>query len=192
MTRLVSEGPSVELCFSDSGFKLFYLVTLGADCITTTMTVVNTAAAPLEFTGALHTYFRVSNAVGSKVVGLQGASYEDNSEAGGGAICKQDDVQIQVTGDELDRVYLDTPEDAFIVDGERAIKVSKQGFADAVVWNIGEAKSVDLKDMGEGEWRQYVCFEAASVGKTVEVPTKAMWVGSQTFTRVKAADVPGA
>ena len=58
------------------------------------------------------------------MVGLQGASYEDNCEAGGGAICKQEDVQIPVTGDELDRIYMDTPEDAFIVDGERAIGIA--------------------------------------------------------------------
>ena len=52
-----------------------------------------------------------------------------------------------------------------------AIKVLKMGLADAVVWNIGEAKSAEMKDLGAGEWRKYVCVEAAQIGSPVKVPS---------------------
>ena len=45
------------------------------------------------------------------------------------------------------------------------------GLADAVVWNIGEAKSAEMKDLGAGEWRKYVCVEAAQIGSPVKVPS---------------------
>ena len=42
---------------------------------------------------------------------------------------------------------------------DRAIKVLKMGFPDAVTWNIGEAKGGGMKDLGAGEWDSYVCLE---------------------------------
>ena len=44
---------------------------------------------------------------------------------------------------EVDRVYLNTPSEAFIVDepAGSALKILKMGFADAVVWNIGKERA---------------------------------------------------
>ena len=77
----------------------------------------------------------------------------------------------------MDRVYLDAPAEAHIVDGASAIKalqlglpdaaptgrasadewlprqVLKLGFPDAVVWNIGERAAGGIKDLAPGEWR---------------------------------------
>jgi D-hexose-6-phosphate mutarotase len=33
------------------------------------------------------------------------------------------------------------------------------GFPDAVVWNIGSERAGGLKDLGAGEWENYVCCE---------------------------------
>ena len=56
----------------------------------------------------------------------------------------QEEEETAVTG-EIDRLYMGAPSETYIIDGERAIKVLKMGFADAVVWNIGEAKSAEMK-----------------------------------------------
>ena len=32
---------------------------------------------------------------------------------------------------------------------------------------FGVAKAGSLKDLGKGEWRRYVCFEAAAIGRSV-------------------------
>ena len=92
--------------------------------------------------------------------------------------------------DQLERMNLGAPSEAYVIDGTCAIKVLKMGLPDAVVWNIGEAKAGGLKDRGAGEWKQYVCLEAAAIGKPVKVEPKASWAAGQTFTAMAAADVP--
>jgi glucose-6-phosphate 1-epimerase len=92
----------------------------------------------------------------------------------------------------LDRVYLSTPPEAYIVDGDRAIRILKMGFPDAVVWNIGSAAAGGIKDMGKDEWKQYVCYEAAVVASPAVVPPASSWNAGQTFTRIAASAVPKA
>ena len=173
-----------------TSFSLRYSVTLdSAESVSTSMMVLNTGEAELKFTGALHTYLRCDNVEAIKLQGLQGVTYEDNAEGKGGAKQPQDGAYLSLAG-EVDRVYINNPAEAYIIDGARAVKVLKMGFPDAVVWNIGEAKSAGLKDMGTGEWRQYVCYEAAAIDKPVIVPANNSWAAGQTFTRLKSADVP--
>ena len=173
-----------------TSFSIRYSVTLdGAESLSTSMMVLNTGAAELKFTGALHTYLACENVEAIKLQGLQGVTYEDNAEGKGGAKQPQDEPHLTMAG-EVDRVYINNPAEAYIIDGARAVRVLKMGFPDAVVWNIGEAKSAGLKDMGAGEWRKYVCYEAAAIDKAVSVPANNSWAAGQTFTRLKSADVP--
>ncbi len=97
----------------------------------------------------------------------------------------QEEPHLTLQG-EVDRVYLGAPSEAYVIDGTCAIKVLKMGLPDAVVWNIGEAKAGGLKDLAAGEWKQYVCYEAAAAGKSVMVEPKASWAAGQTFTRMGA------
>ena len=46
---------------------------------------------------------------------------------------------------EIDRLYLGAPSETYIIDGDRAIRLLEMGFADAVVWNIGETKGAEMK-----------------------------------------------
>lgn len=100
-----------------------------------------------------------------------------------------EDAPLSISG-EVDRVYLSTPAEAFIVDGRRAIRILKMGFPDAVVWNIGAAAAGGMKDMGKDEWKQYVCYEAAVIGSPTVVPPTHSWTAGQTFTRIEASEVP--
>lgn len=102
-----------------------------------------------------------------------------------------DDAPLSISG-EVDRVYLSTPSEAYMVDGDRAIRILKMGFPDAVVWNIGNAAAGGIKDMGNGEWKQYVCYEAAVIGSPAVVPPASSWTAGQTFTRIAASEVPKA
>lgn len=182
--------PSVILALqSDSPFSysLTYAVSLdSADSISTALTVRNSGDKPLEFTSALHTYFRIP-ARTCVIRGLQGLNYEDSTKGGEVAVQEVDDLPIV---GEVDRVYLKTPAEAFLIEGERAIKVLKIGFPEAVVWNIGSERAPELKDLGPGEWEQYVCYEAGAIAKPVKVAPNMSWTGGQTFTRLAASDVP--
>mmetsp|Transcript_26236 Transcript_26236/g.55657 ORF Transcript_26236/g.55657 Transcript_26236/m.55657 type:complete len:374 (-) Transcript_26236:72-1193(-) len=163
-------------------FVLKYTVTLDSDySLSINMEVSNMSDDPLDFTTALHSYFVVSDVGAVKVSGLKGLSFEDN--AAGGAVSAQADDELAIAG-EVDRVYLDTA-DVLLTDGASKLTVQKHGFPDAVVWNIGEAKAGSIKDLGSGEWRRYVCIEAAAIANKVVVEPGASWSGEQKFLAVK-------
>lgn len=45
---------------------------------------------------------------------------------------------------------------------QRTIIVAKQGAAQTVVWNPGEQAGNAIGDLGDGEWRGFVCVEAVN------------------------------
>jgi len=165
-------------------FTLRYSVTLDSESsLSTALTVINSGEKEMEFTGALHTYF-AADPTRAVIRGLAGATYDD-SVAGTEGTQSTDD-QVAFTG-EVDRIYYATSKALYVVDGERAIKVLKMGFPDAVVWNIGSEKASSLKDLGEGEWSKYVCLEAAVIGKPAKLAPATSWTAGQTFSTMTAA-----
>jgi glucose-6-phosphate 1-epimerase len=184
--------PSVVLGLKDSAaskkyglaspFSLRYAVTLdGPRSLSTSLTVINTGDQPIEFTGALHTYFTCDAVGAAQIQGLGGVTYSDSTK--GGEKAPQEAALLGFDG-EVDRIYYDAPSELYIrnvgADG-RALKMLRMGFPDAVTWNIGGAKAGTLKDMGEGEWSKYVCLEAAIVGKPVSLPPSNSYTAGQTF-----------
>jgi len=171
-------------------FELRYSVTLdGPDSVSVSMTVINTGEETLEFTTALHTYFKVPSVGKVRLLGLQGLTYEDSTKKGEKA--EQQEEELAIVG-EVDRVYLNTPAEAFIVDqdSETATRILKMGFPDAVVWNIGAARAGGLKDLGDGEWEDYVCYEAAAIAKPVKLAPKSSWTAGQTFSKLERSKIP--
>ncbi len=63
-------------------FNAELAVSVGARTLRVELTVTNTDAQPMEFTAALHPYFRVRDALAVDVLGLEGCRYRD---AAGGA-----------------------------------------------------------------------------------------------------------
>jgi len=183
--------PCVVLGLSDSeatkkvwpfSFNLRYAVTIdGPQTLSTSLTVINTGDAPLEFTGALHTYFACSSVTGVQIAGLEGLTFENS--ANGGAMETQDEAPVAFHG-EVDRLYYNTPSELHVLnvgaDG-RHLKLLKMGFPDAVTWNIGADKAASLKDLAPGQWEQYVCLEAGLIGKPCAVPPSASYAAGQTF-----------
>lgn len=69
-----------------------------------------------------------------------------------------------------------------VLAGAGQLKVTKSAsFPDVVLWNLGEAKAPSMKDLGEGEWRNYVCLEAACIGTPVALEAGACFKASQDF-----------
>jgi len=178
------------LCLKDSetsravwphAFKVTYCVTLTAATLTTVLEVFNAGGEPIEFTTALHTYFAVPDVASVRVVGLQGLQYEDNTA--GRAVSREEPEELAISG-EVDRVYIDAPERVVLRTPERAelIVEKSTSFRDLVVWNLGEAKAPSMADLGEGEWRPYVCLEAAAIAKPVQLPAGESFSAKQVFT----------
>ena len=161
-------------------FEVRYAVTLKEDGLSTELEVLNKGEAELTFTAALHTYFAVSDVGGARVLGLDGLTYEDNAAAGATATETQKELAID---GEVDRVYLDAPSTIVLrYPAAGSLTLTKsEAFRDLVLWNLGEAKAPTMSDLGDGEWRNYVCLEAGAIGQPVKLAPGASFRGSQAF-----------
>lgn len=113
----------------------------------------NRGDTPIKMTGALHTYFSVPDAFECRVTGLAGASYLDK---------RQDFSRFDQQGElgirgPLDRIY-QSSKIQVLEDGQRRLRVAKQGSDSTVVWHPGDAPPGDtsIKDA-----RGFLCVEAA-------------------------------
>lgn len=142
------------------------------------LAVTNTGDAPIRFTAALHSYLRVDDIADARIGGLGGLRYRDS--AAGGRTATEAAGSLAIAG-EVDRIYFDAPAALELVEPRRRLRIESRGLADAVVWNPGEAKAAELADLHAGGWRQFVCVEAAVVGRPVELMPGAQWQGQQTL-----------
>lgn len=123
----------------------------------------NVGAEPFTLTGALHTYFRVSDIANVSVTGLNGCAYLDKLE---GFARSRQSGPIAFAG-EVDRIYLGDTNAIMLSDSShgRRIAISSAGSASAVVWNPWDQKTARLGDMGSPDaFRQMVCIETANAG----------------------------
>ena len=65
--------------------------------------------------------------------------------------------------------------------GAACMMSAQTGFADVVVWNVGETFGAKMDDLGVGQSRQFVCVEAAAVGTPITIEPGSSWTGSQTL-----------
>ncbi len=158
-------------------FTTVLTVSIGAQSLLLEFEVTNTGDAPFEFTGALHTYFRVSDVRSTVIEGLSGLRYADR--AGGGHVeGVQSEAPIAFDG-EVDRVYYDAPDRVVIREADRITTVMSRGFPDVVVWNPGPVAGAKMSDLEPEGYRRMVCVEAAVVGKLIVLEPQATWRGSQ-------------
>ncbi|OOF12170.1 hypothetical protein BZG82_01705 [Salinivibrio sp. PR5] len=122
------------------------------------LTVKNTDSLPFEFGGALHSYLSVADSEQATVAGV-GSHYLDNFSHG-----QRKPASGTVTFEEpVDRIYTDSASSLTLTDtaGYRRIVVNNQGETSAVVWNPGQAASVQMSDMDDDGYLHFVCIEAA-------------------------------
>ncbi|RSX56256.1 D-hexose-6-phosphate mutarotase [Bifidobacterium samirii] len=133
-----------------------------ADTLGVTLRVENTGDTPIEYEAALHTYFQVSDVTRTRVAGLEHATYLDGTKPDF-PVCQQGDDPVAFDGTVLDRIYYS--EDELRIEDEalgRTIVVGKTGSPQTVVWNPGQEGGDRMADMRAGEWRDFVCVEAAA------------------------------
>ena len=173
LDRIAQNGGAVTVSLStgsDEGtkklwpaeFRLIQRVTFGAE-LTMELEMTNSGPAPLGFEEALHTYFHAGDVTQVRVHGLDGIHYLDKTD-GNREKVQQGDVTI---AKETDSVYLDTSSDVEVRDPvlRRRIRVSKQNSLVTVVWNPWIEKAKAMSDLGDEEWKQFVCVETCNVGK---------------------------
>ena len=87
---------------------------------------------------------------------------------------------------EFDRVYLSAPDSSLIeAEGQRPIKLEKNGFPDAVVWNPWIEKAQKMADFDDEEYKTMLCIEPAVAGSgPVCIQPGSSWKASQIISVV--------
>ncbi|EYU30616.1 hypothetical protein ABFS82_11G062200 [Erythranthe guttata] len=166
-------------------FELRLRVILGPTgdlTMTTRVKNVNTNGEPFTFKFAYHSYFSVSNIRATQIEGLQGLDYRDYLDDHNQFTDEADAITF---GDELDRVYLNTPDEICIRDIElrRTITIHKDAsLPEIVVWNPWEVDASSIADLGDQEYKQMVCVEAAAVETEITLYPNEEWIGTQRLS----------
>jgi glucose-6-phosphate 1-epimerase len=141
-------------------FRLVHRVTFGSE-LRLELVCTNTGTKPFRFEEALHTYNRIANIQDARVQGLDGVSYLDNTDSNK-AKTQHGDVIIAAP---TDSAYGNTQNEVDLRDAnkKRRIRLRKEHSLSTVVWNPWSEGAARLQDLGDGEWRQFLCVEASNI-----------------------------
>jgi glucose-6-phosphate 1-epimerase len=141
-------------------FRLVHRVTFGAT-LRLELICTNTGATPLRFEEALHTYNRVADVERASVRGLDSVRFLDNTKSNKEKVQRGDVVIASQT----DNAYMDTngPIDLSDPNMRRRIRLTKDNSLTTVVWNPWREGAAGLHDLGDREWRQFLCVEASDI-----------------------------
>lgn len=131
------------------------------------LVTVNRGDAPVRVSQALHSYFRVGDALQVDVQGVDGLEYLDKFEGYAHRHRQHGDWNLRDAHDpgRSDRIYLGAAGRYVLRDPilGRCIALATAGSHSLVAWNPGETGAAAMADVGSG-WRSYVCLEAANAG----------------------------
>ena len=141
-------------------FRLVHRVTFGS-ALRLELVCMNTGTMPFRFEEALHTYNRIASIQDARVQGLDGVSYLDNTDSNKEKTQRGDVIVAAQT----DSAYRNTQNEVALLDPKRKrrIRLQKDHSLSTVVWNPWSEGATRLQDLGEGEWRQFLCVEASNI-----------------------------
>ncbi len=183
-----ADGARAELELFDSAetqaiwpaaFHAQLSVMLATRTLEITLAIVNRQQTPFAFTTALHSYFRVRDAYRVEVGGLSGLRYRDKVR--GNAIFDETSTALAFHS-EIDRVYYAAHKPIEVRETDRALRVEQRGFRDVVLWNPGHTGLRGKPDFADGEERDMLCVEAATVQHPITLDPGARWEGAQIVT----------
>lgn len=142
----------------DYKFELIYHVTLTKNTLKTLLTVKNTNAdKDFDFTGLLHTYFRVDDIQNVKIYNLSGLEFKD--KARNGQLGRESGEYVSVS-EEIDRGFINSPDVQILrFSSGSEVTIEKQNFPDTEVWNPWAEKSKAMADLDDNEYKEMICVE---------------------------------
>lgn len=141
-------------------FRLVHRVTFGSE-LRLELICINTGKTKFHFEEALHTYNRVATVSNVRLQGLHGARFLDNTDSNKEKT-QSGDVTIAW---QTDNAFMNTQSAVDLLDTEmrRRIRLEKTHSSTTVVWNPWQEGAGKLRDLGEGEWKQFLCVEASNI-----------------------------
>ncbi|PQJ28850.1 D-hexose-6-phosphate mutarotase [Rubritalea profundi] len=126
----------------------------------------NNGSTPVTIGGALHSYFYISDIQQITLTGLEKTTYLDT-------VVGEEKIQVGPIrfDSEVDSVYLKSDQPVEIHDPgfQRTILIEKSGSLSTVIWNPWTEKSQKLADLGDDEFHNFVCVEAANALEDVYI-----------------------
>lgn len=141
-------------------FRLVQRVIFGSE-LSLDLVCTNTGTTTLRFEEALHTYNRVSDVAGVRLQGLDTVRFLDNTDSNKEKTQHGDVAMASQT----DNAFLDTKSEIDLLDAHmrRRIRLKKANSLTTVVWNPWREAAAKLRDLGDGEWTQFLCVEASNI-----------------------------
>jgi len=159
--ELTSDSTTLELW--PHPFQVELTVEMGR-ALDVSIRMENPGAAPVELTGALHTYLCTGAIEQTRVIGLDGVSYTDTID---GDQRKTQSGAIDFDR-EVDRIYYSAAsvrvED---LAWNRVLHIAKTNSDTTVVWNPWIEKSKRLNDLPDDAYHGFLCIEAANAGSDI-------------------------
>ena len=149
-------------------FELTIAITIGTT-LTVELTTRNLGDKAFPLTQAFHTYFKVGDISRVQVLGLENTQYLDKADGG----VEKTQVGGVVTIGEVDRIYLDVPNELVIDDSalNRRIRIKSSGSKSAVVWNPWVKIAASMADLDDSDYQRLICVETTNAATDiVEVP----------------------
>lgn len=160
VVTLATESDEFTRIWWPHDFFAVHRITVGKS-LKLELIVCNAGATSFQFEAALHTYNRVAEATNLSIAGLDHTPYLDNRDGNTLKLQSGDFHFTQAT----DNAYLNTHSPVEIIDPilNRRIRLEKQGSVSTVVWNPWQEDAAKLADLGDNEWTQFACVEAANI-----------------------------
>jgi glucose-6-phosphate 1-epimerase len=141
-------------------FRLVHRVTFGSE-LRLELVCTNTGKIPLRFEEALHTYNLVGDVADVRLQGLDRSHFLDNTDS------NKEKMQLgDVTvASQTDNAFIENQNAVDLLDPKmhRRIRLQKANSTTTVVWNPWQDGAGRLQDLGEGEWKQFLCVEASNI-----------------------------
>jgi len=141
-------------------FRLAYRVRFGSE-LSLELTCTNTGKTSLSFEEALHTYNRVGNVGNVRLLGLDTVHFLDNTDSNKE---KTQHGEVKLAA-QTDNAFLSTRDAVDLIDPQlhRQIRLEKAKSLTTIVWNPWREGAAGMRDLGDGEWTQFLCVEAGNI-----------------------------
>jgi glucose-6-phosphate 1-epimerase len=160
VVSMVTESDEQTQRWWPGEFRLVHRATFGSQ-LKLDLICTNTGTAPLRFEEALHTYNRTADIQDVRLHGLDTICFLDNTDSNKEK-AQRGDVAIAT---QTDSAYRNTRNPVELSDPKmgRKIRLAKANSLTTVVWNPWRGKASELRDLADGEWRQFLCVEASNI-----------------------------
>jgi len=141
------------------------------------LAVSNAGDGMFSFMAALHTYLRMAEVEAVRLTGLTGGRYEDFT-TGTTHVDAADPLRVD---GEIDRIYWGVRAPLVLAEAQRRLRIEAANFPEVVVWNPWQEKCAAMADLAPGDFRRFLCVEAALIEKPVTLAAGEHWWGRQSL-----------